>query len=320
MDPKTVKYVINYDERKQFKNIEFTDGEFIGVSVVGEDQTPAFAGSEFFTADDEFVKKMTILKNYCQNKENANTKMHTLEEFLKLSYGAISEKVNCAVNQAYSTEDTWIYMIDVFDDCAIFNFTNVKDGKRKLMKIGYSVAEDGTVFLGKINEVCVKYEDVEEKSENNGEQGTDKMTNAAGKTPVESTTPQVPTAPMPSTTATTAPATEALKTPETDNTIVKTETVPTAPTTATTAASATSAPAENKTVLNVNKTDNKEGLANGKTTPDTTSTTTLTTQSPDSSSTASATSKEPESKTDESDKKARLELLTSYKDYLSDEQ
>lgn len=50
LDPKTVKYNINRDEAGNFKNIEFTEGELIGLSVLGDNDTPAFSGSEFFSA------------------------------------------------------------------------------------------------------------------------------------------------------------------------------------------------------------------------------------------------------------------------------
>lgn len=57
LDPNTVKYVINRDECGNFKNIEFTEGELIGLSVLGDNDTPAFSGSEFFSAQElpEFI-------------------------------------------------------------------------------------------------------------------------------------------------------------------------------------------------------------------------------------------------------------------------
>jgi hypothetical protein len=88
LDPKTVKYTVNYDEKRHFKNIEFTAGTFIGVSVLGEDQRPAFTGSEFFNYNEDFSKKMEILRNYCERKndqvDNGGSQMN-LQEFMKLS-------------------------------------------------------------------------------------------------------------------------------------------------------------------------------------------------------------------------------------------
>lgn len=86
LDPSTVKYVVNYDERKHFKNIEFTAGSFVGVSVLGDDQEPAFTGSAFFEVNEQFKQKMETLKNYCEGKNDhvGETQMN-FEEFMKLS-------------------------------------------------------------------------------------------------------------------------------------------------------------------------------------------------------------------------------------------
>ena len=50
LDPKTVAYKVNYDDAGNFKNLEFTDGELVGLSVLGDNERPAFTGSEFFSA------------------------------------------------------------------------------------------------------------------------------------------------------------------------------------------------------------------------------------------------------------------------------
>lgn len=53
LDPDSVQYVINRDENGKFKNVEFIDGKFIGLSVVGNSEKPAFTGSHFFTIENE---------------------------------------------------------------------------------------------------------------------------------------------------------------------------------------------------------------------------------------------------------------------------
>ena len=57
LDPKTVEYKINRDEEGNFKNLEFIKGELIGLSVLGDNDKPAFSGSEFFSAEElpEFI-------------------------------------------------------------------------------------------------------------------------------------------------------------------------------------------------------------------------------------------------------------------------
>lgn len=86
LDPTTVKYVVNYDSKRHFKNIEFTAGKFVGVSVLGKDQKPAFTGSAFFS-ESEFAEKMQLLKDYCakQNDQQSGDEEMNLEEFMTLS-------------------------------------------------------------------------------------------------------------------------------------------------------------------------------------------------------------------------------------------
>lgn len=57
LNPDTVKYQINRDETGAFKSIEFIDGELIGLSVLGDNDRPAFSGSEFFSVEEmpEFI-------------------------------------------------------------------------------------------------------------------------------------------------------------------------------------------------------------------------------------------------------------------------
>lgn len=53
LDPDTVEYKINRDSNGKFRSIEFTEGKFIGLSVVGNSEKPAFSGSHFFTIEEE---------------------------------------------------------------------------------------------------------------------------------------------------------------------------------------------------------------------------------------------------------------------------
>jgi len=162
LDPKTVKYTVNYDEKKHFKNIEFTAGHFVGVSVLGKDQKPAFTGSAFFSADEVFEAKMKLLKEYCEQKnEETQSGEDTMNftEFMKLSWGDISEKVAEALGNEYNEEYYW-YIVDFFDDSVIVKMYSYLDGKVSLNRVGYSVDDNGIVTLGKVNEVHVVYEDV----------------------------------------------------------------------------------------------------------------------------------------------------------------
>ena len=203
LDPSTVKYTINYDERKHFKNIEFTAGHFIGVSVLGNDQEPAFTGSAFFASNEQFQQKMEILKNYCEGKTDqlGETKNMDVTEFLKLSWGDICAKVSDAVNQEYGNE-YYTYAVDFYDDCGIYRFYSYIDGSVKLMKLFYTLNDDGEVTLGKIVETHVVYEDLEDTAQTGTDftssneftdSGDGDFTVETTTTTTEETTPVVPT-------------------------------------------------------------------------------------------------------------------------------
>ena len=165
LDPSSVQYKINYDEKKHFKNIEFTAGKFVGVSVLGNDQKPAFTGSTFFACDENFENKMKILREYCekQNDPQEGGNEMNLQEFMKLSWGEVSTKVEQAVCKEYQN-DAYCYVVDMFEDAAIVRFYYYMENGSKLMKIKYTCDDNGNVCLGDIVEVRVAYEEVVEVS------------------------------------------------------------------------------------------------------------------------------------------------------------
>ena len=166
LDPSSVQYKINYDEKKHFKNIEFTAGKFVGVSVLGNDQKPAFTGSTFFACDENFENKMKILREYCEKQNDPQTEggnEMNLQEFMKLSWGEVSDKVAQAVAKEYQN-DAYCYVVDMFEDAAICRFYYYMENGSKLMKIKYTCDDNGNVCLGDIVEVRVAYEEVVEVS------------------------------------------------------------------------------------------------------------------------------------------------------------
>lgn len=185
LDPRTIEYVVNYDEKKHLKNIEFTAGSFIGVSVLGDHQKPAFSGSEFFSDNGElnskFVEKMTLLKDYCtthakhtqcedqksgDQQKDGGVKQEQVDKniysFMKLSWGDISNKVSGAVCKEYENE-AYCYLVDMFDDVAVFKFYFYLSEEEKLIRIKYSCTEDGQITLGNVDEVQVTYQPIVEK-------------------------------------------------------------------------------------------------------------------------------------------------------------
>ena len=162
LDPKSTKYKINYDDKKHFKNIEFTAGDFVGVSVLGMNQKPAFTGSSFFNENSEFAKKMQLLKDYCERRleenQHGGEKMN-LSEFIKLTWGDISAKVVNAIEKEYQ-EEYYICPVDFYDDSVICHVYSFIDGSTTYLKFYYTIDENAVVTLGEVKEVHVVWEEM----------------------------------------------------------------------------------------------------------------------------------------------------------------
>lgn len=149
-------YVINYDERRHLKNIEFTGGKFVGVSVLGKDQKPAFTGSAFFSVDDDkFCKDMKILKDFVEQKikdqkeqvsNGGNMKIASYLEFTKMYWGDIANAVERALCKEYENE-YYTYIVDMDNASAFVNFYSYIDGSLKTFRINYSINEQGEATL-----------------------------------------------------------------------------------------------------------------------------------------------------------------------------
>lgn len=173
------KYVINYDAHRHFKNIEFTDGKFVGVSVLGNDQEPAFTGSQFFTAEaqETLEAKLKLLRDYCSQaaQENLDQKEKTsnggfsmqitnYSEFRKLTWGETATKLDETLTKEYGHE-AYTSIEDREDGFVYVKFYSYLDGSVSLYRIQYSLADDGSVQLGDRKPVHRTWEVIPEKAE-----------------------------------------------------------------------------------------------------------------------------------------------------------
>ena len=173
------KYVINYDAHRHFKNIEFTDGKFVGVSVLGNDQEPAFTGSQFFTAEaqETLEAKLKLLRDYCSQaaQENLDQKEKTsnggfsmqitnYSEFRKLTWGETATKLDETLTKEYGNE-AYTSIEDREDGFVYVKFYSYLDGSVSLYRIQYSLADDGPVQLGDRKPVRRTWEVIPEKAE-----------------------------------------------------------------------------------------------------------------------------------------------------------
>lgn len=173
------KYVINYDAHRHFKNIEFTDGKFVGVSVLGNDQEPAFTGSQFFTAEaqETLEAKLKLLRDYCSQaaQENLDQKEKTsnggfsmqitnYSEFRKLTWGETATKLDETLTKEYGHE-AYTSIEDREEGFVYVRFYSYLDGSVSLYRIQYSLADDGSVQLGDRKPVRRTWEVIPEQAE-----------------------------------------------------------------------------------------------------------------------------------------------------------
>ena len=181
LDPETVEYKINYDDRKHFKNIEFTKGNIIGVSVLGTNQQPAFTGSHFFTAQDDvnalIEDKFRIFSAYLRKKNeqggNKSIMANSNKDFVTLSWGEKGSKLSDALTSEYS-KDAYTWIEDIYDDYIVADFYYKVEGVIKTFRIDYTMDDSGNVSFGNIIEVHKTYEPIESADPNGNmsEQGS----------------------------------------------------------------------------------------------------------------------------------------------------
>lgn len=170
IDPSSMKYQFNYDDRKHFKNFEILDGKIIGLAVLGEGQSPAFTGASFFTLDQKFIDKMNLLKSFCEkSKDGTEDNVMDKEKFEKLSdsinsfasllWGQTAELVFQKISDDYAN-DAMVAPIDLNGQYAIVGLCYYTDGSKKYLKISYTIDAD-KVTLGDVTEVVPTYEPIE---------------------------------------------------------------------------------------------------------------------------------------------------------------
>lgn len=132
MDPDTIQYDMRVDSDGRVQEIIFKSGSLIGLSVLGDNQKPAFTGSGFFTSQEvqeminDFVsfKDINLVNNggFEMNKfENlSENQIKFLESFVTRSYSQIVEEIIRDFYTAMSYDN--YYAIDVLTDNSVIAY------------------------------------------------------------------------------------------------------------------------------------------------------------------------------------------------------
>ncbi len=164
LDPNTLKYNLIVNEQNAIQRIVFTEGSFVGLSVLGDDERPAFTGSHFFS---EAMDKIKEFKNQFFNTGGMELKdiifkllsgdfSLTEEEKATLNenkFKTLNEAVTEIENKFYEAyPSTWIFNYES-DFSVVYFYDYDADAN---FKMGISNVDGNVEFYGK-EEVFVKY-------------------------------------------------------------------------------------------------------------------------------------------------------------------
>lgn len=163
LNPEDTTYTVNKDANGRIQNIEFTAGSLVGLSVLGDDQKPAFTGSEFFTVkEDNFQEildgfkteweKFISRQNTQRDDGMKNQSLEAYRNFIEKSY---SEKV-ADINKALSLKYELFFVVQVFDAECVVCVINPETWEGTYVRLSYS-SENGEYSFGEPQTVLPRY-------------------------------------------------------------------------------------------------------------------------------------------------------------------
>ncbi len=109
LNPSSVKYRVNNDANGEFKNIEFLEGKLLGLSVLGDDENPAFKGSAFFKENEEFKQIFSEIVEYVKTldaEQKRGVEMNELEQVIETPQNVENLEPQTQTNEEqFTTED-----------------------------------------------------------------------------------------------------------------------------------------------------------------------------------------------------------------------
>ena len=168
LDPNTVKYIVHRDAFGRFRNLEFTEGQLVGLSVLGDNEHPAFSGSSFFSDEtnssvfEQMRDSQDKYIEFLQNTDGGNKELQINEfeetpyanvlEFLKHTY---EEKQNL-IYAALTEREIYGQVVDMTDDSAIVHYWDNETDTPIYGRFAYSIVDDKAV-IGEPVRVYARY-------------------------------------------------------------------------------------------------------------------------------------------------------------------
>lgn len=147
MDPSSVEYELFKENGKN--KIRFTNARLVGLSVLGDDQKPAFSGSEFFMDNEDLRERFENFFSFLTTKDRGadmdKEKFAQYVNFIKLTY---DEKRTAVYEYAQSQfgDDCVVFVPEMSDDTVVLEIFSLVDYSDKYLKYDYKIDEQGVEF------------------------------------------------------------------------------------------------------------------------------------------------------------------------------
>lgn len=180
MNRKTTTYKINKDSEGKIESIEFIEGTLAGLSVLGDDETPAFTGSEFFTDKTidfkEMLEGLIVEYEKFNQKRGENTQMdmemgnnvqvetktesevetfQSALDFIKKNYSEKEQLISKTLFDLFGYD--YFYIQQTFDDLVVFAKWDGSEGDVIFLRATYTITEDDKVEFGEFVKVIPRF-------------------------------------------------------------------------------------------------------------------------------------------------------------------
>ena len=157
LNPSDTKYKVNKDSKGNFIDLEFTEGSLLGLSVLGDDERPAFSGSEFFKEEDnnDIEKIFKNLKDFADKKRGENMRLEKFKEFSQFIKKSYDEQYEDMSKELDSIIGPMHYIDQLFEGQVVVYYID-ENYEERTARIDYSI-EDGEYEFGVPVNVIKRY-------------------------------------------------------------------------------------------------------------------------------------------------------------------
>jgi hypothetical protein len=160
LNPDDVKFKVNRNAEGEIDHIELIAGSLIGLSVLGDDERPAFTGSEFFNENTEILQLFEELRVKLQEfsqqiKRGEKMELNIFESALSFIKKSYNEKIE-EISKKFVEKYEYYYVVQLFDDKVIIGYLD-ESYQPKYARYDYSTEESGEIVIGEGVEVIQRF-------------------------------------------------------------------------------------------------------------------------------------------------------------------